>query len=64
MTASRDKEKENGAGADARPEVSAELSEQVRQFCLQARKRLAGMHERLQAQQRELLARLSAGKIQ
>ncbi len=65
MTASRDREKENGAGAeDIRPDVSAELSEQIRQFYLQARPRLAAMRERLQAQQRELLARLPVGKIQ
>ncbi len=65
MTASRDREKENGAGADVRPEVSsAELSEQIQQFYLQARQRLAEMHARLQAQQRELLARLPVGTIQ
>lgn len=65
MTASRDREEKDGAGAIARPEVSsAELSEQIERFCLQARTHPAEMHARFQAQQRELLARLPAGRIQ
>jgi len=53
------------AGIPFRPVVSSsELSKQIEQFCSQARMRLAGMHGRLQAQQRELLARLPQKHLQ